>query len=486
MLINQENKTKNTKVKNFGAKLNNIFLEWSQSVTYHCFPKIFKEKTRFCMRFIWALIFLIFSSLTCYILVNNIISYYKYSVVSTIQIVNEDSSVFPAVTICNSNPFVTKNAENLTKYLAKESLGFELEKTTFDEFNKIFIPKLGFYMNTYVNNPEYSDANRKRLGVDFATIINSCYFDSNPCNLAADFQWFFHSSYGNCIQFNSNSLDLKTSITPGKTYGLQLRIGPLKSENKYPITFSTGLKVLINNQSFTPNVDDNFISVEPGKETDIAVDRTFTSNIPKPYSGCTDLTQGYNSELYNFIINSNKSYRQIDCIGLCLQKFIQNKCNCFYTVLPKMYATLPCLNVTQMYCFVKYVSAFNIFSCELECPLECDSVTYNLQLSSLTYPSLEYYNLFVNDTTAKEYVSNKFEIDITSYALFREYFYSINIFYSSLKYTYISESPETTVYGLLSGLGGSLGMFLGFSVFSLLEVFEILFELIWNLIYKKY
>jgi hypothetical protein len=484
MLENQENKNENkTKL----AKLHNVFLEWSQSVTYHCFPKIFKEKTRFCMRFIWALIFLILSSLTCYILVNNIISYYKYSVVSTIQIVSEETSVFPAVTICNSNPYVTKYAENLTKELAYESYGIDLENTTFDDYNKIFIPYLEFYLRIYVNNPEYSNTNRKRLGVDFATIINSCFFDYKPCDLTRDFQWFFHSSYGNCIQFNANISDMKSSTFSGKSNGLRLRIGPIKSENKYPITFSTGLKVLINNQSFTPNANDNFISIEPGKETDIAVDRIFSSDMPKPYSGCTDLTQGYNSELYNFLVRSNKTYRQIDCIDLCYQRYIQKKCNCFYTVLPKIYpATSPCLNLTQIDCLFKSITELNIFSCQIECPLECDSVTYNSQLSSLTYPNLEYYNLFQNDTIATQYFLENFGANISSYTFFREYFYSINIYYSSIKYTYISESPETTVFGLLSGLGGSLGMFLGFSVFSLLEVFEILFELIWNLIYKNY
>jgi hypothetical protein len=145
---------------------------------------------------------------------------------------------------------------------------------------------------------------------------------------------------------------------------------------------------------------------------------------------------------------------------------------------------LPCLNLTQIDCLSKSFTAFNIFSCQLECPLECESVTYNLQLSSLTFPSVEYYNLFENDTTANNYFNN-FGVESSSYVLFREYFYSINIYYPSLKYTYISESPQTTVFGLLSSLGGSLGMFLGFSVFSLLEVFEILFELIWNLIFKK-
>ncbi len=304
--------------------------------------------------------------------------------------------------------------------------------------------------------------------------------------MTRDFQWFFHPDYGNCIQFNANSLDLKSSSYGGNSYGLQLVVGPLVNRNKYPVTFSSGLKVLINNQSFTPNANDDFLSIEPGKETDIVVDRTFISNTPKPYSGCTDLTQGYDSELYNFIVKSNKTYSQIDCYDLCYQRYIQNECNCFDTRFSYTYATLPCLNLTQIDCLLESLSSIEFLSCELDCPLECDFVTYNSQLSSLIYPNLEYYNLLRNDSMALQHLSSKFDINITSHDVLREYYYSINIYYSSLKYTYISETPQTTVYDLLSSLGGSLGMFLGFSVFSLLEVFEILFELIWNLIYKKY
>ena len=37
-----------TKIKSLG----NLFLEWSQSVTFHCFPKIFKEKTSLLMKLV--------------------------------------------------------------------------------------------------------------------------------------------------------------------------------------------------------------------------------------------------------------------------------------------------------------------------------------------------------------------------------------------------------------------------------------------------
>jgi hypothetical protein len=462
-----------------------VFLEWSQSVTYHCFPKIFKEKTRFLMRFIWTLIFLTFSGLTCYILINNVISYYQFSVVSTIQVVSESESVFPAVTICHSNPYTTKYAQNLTYHLAFKNLGIKLDQVSFDYFNKYVLISLSYYMNLYVNDPRYGDENRKLLGIDISEIISSCYFNFLPCNLD-DFQWVFHFSYGNCLKYNTHNGNLKKTINPGKTFGLQLRIGPFKSDNNYPLSLSTGLKIFISNQSVTPNSVDNFISIEPGKETDIAVDRTLTLNTPKPYSACTDLTKGYNSELYKFLMKSNKTYRQSDCIDLCYQRHIQNKCKCFSSVSTRIHETLACLNSTQIDCLMNIYQNFDINSCSLDCPLECEFVSYNFQVSSVIYPSLEYYNMFKNDSGAIENFSTKFEITMPAYESFREYFYAINIYYSSLKYTYISESPQMTVLNLLSSLGGSLGMFLGFSVFSLLEVIELLFELVWSLVFSKF
>jgi uncharacterized membrane protein YbhN (UPF0104 family) len=80
-----------TKIKSLG----NLFLEWSQSVTFHCLPRIFKEKTSFLMRFVWSLIFLMFASFTCYILVSLFINYFQYEVVSTVQVISESPSVFP-------------------------------------------------------------------------------------------------------------------------------------------------------------------------------------------------------------------------------------------------------------------------------------------------------------------------------------------------------------------------------------------------------
>jgi len=58
---------------------------------------------------------------------------------------------------------------------------------------------------------------------------------------------------------------------------------------------------------------------------------------------------------------------------------------------------------------------------------------------------------------------------------FSRNFYSINVYYNNLKYTYISQSPKLELFGLISNLGGLFSLFLGLSFVSLIDVFHIIF-----------
>jgi hypothetical protein len=53
----------------------------------------------------------------------------------------------------------------------------------------------------------------------------------------------------------------------------------------------------------------------------------------------------------------------------------------------------------------------------------------------------------------------------------------VNTFYESLSYTFTTESPQMDAVVLFGAIGGNLGLFLGVSVFSVCEVFEVLIEI---------
>ena len=467
------------------------FLEWSQSVTYHCYPKIFTSNTRFLVRLVWLGVFVFFTCLTSYILIRNVLAYYQYSVVSSIKVVTENPAQFPVVTICDSSPFTSSHAEKLIRNLSlqlygQDILGMASSAVITERMTVIYYAKM------YANVPEYGDLNRKQLGFNLTDIVVSCQFNGIPCDLEKDFHWFYHYYNGNCFQFNSGQsmnaqqVPVKDTTLEGDSYGLVLELGPLVHQNTIPAISSKGLKVFIHNQSFLPTIFDTALSVKPGEETNIAVHKTVSSNVPKPYSDCSDLTDtGSKYELYRYIVSTlNKTYRQKDCFDLYFQKAIYEQCHCYFTGFNNLYVgSSACLNSTQYACYIglywDFMQNTNLYTRHYlrECPLECETIAYDFQMSSLIYPNEEIYAfyakaMYFNATEAK------YNISLSTLDAYRQYYYSINVFYERLKYTLITESPQLTTISLLSNMGGSLGMFLGYSVFSCVEVLELFIEIV--------
>lgn len=54
----------------------------------------------------------------------------------------------------------------------------------------------------------------------------------------------------------------------------------------------------------------------------------------------------------------------------------------------------------------------------------------------------------------------------------------LTVYFPELKYTVVSENPKTEFFSLISNIGGLLGLFIGTSFMSFVEIIEILFEII--------
>ncbi len=64
---------------------------------------------------------------------------------------------------------------------------------------------------------------------------------------------------------------------------------------------------------------------------------------------------------------------------------------------------------------------------------------------------------------------------------FRNTNINVNIFYDSLSYTESIESPRIDLVSLLASIGGNLSLFLGVSFFSLFEIVQVTFEIVFSL-----
>ena len=107
------------------------------------------------------------------------------------------------------------------------------------------------------------------------------------------------------------------------------------------------------------------------------------------------------------------------------------------------------------------------------CPLECNLTEYKYALSSSQLIGDWFLDKVTsNANLAADFVTKPINGDTVKNSIVRLY-----VFYSSLSYTISTESSRMDIPSLLSSFGGTLGLFLGVSVFSLLEIFEVLIEI---------
>lgn len=217
---NKESQTNDTIKEEYYhlEKIKRTIVEWSLLTKFECLSKVFEYKNPLA-RLVWAAIFLIFSVLTVWLVTKCILDYLEYDIVTKTKNLNDRPTLFPAVTICNSNSFSSladqdnfnnNNESNLTWSELSEKL-----------LNTIEVLKMR------AANPSFGDLNRRNiLGFPLRSIL-SCRFNGYPCDydniekIFTDFNWYYSFDYGNCWQFNvglnytKNGVDLKSTQIEG-------------------------------------------------------------------------------------------------------------------------------------------------------------------------------------------------------------------------------------------------------------------------------
>jgi len=260
--------------------------------------------------------------------------------------------------------------------------------------------------------------------------------------------------YGQCYRFNSGSnmsnesIPIKKLKTSGLDDGFWLDIRS-KSESE-----SDSLVVFIHNYTQIPATIYNrgrFISNDSNNY--LIIKRIYEQKLELPYNDCyKNISQFlflYNQTIIDYIKSKKREYSQKECIYLCRNlKFIEfNYCKCkLQSYDHEIWNCWKTGSYTD--CYDRFINDFTSSLCFNYCPLECDSFTYETTLY-------------------------KESINTNSFKIF--------IYFEELKYTLISQQAKIELFGLISNLGGILGLFISFSFISLLELFELIAEFIYIL-----
>ena len=158
---------------------------------------------------------------------------------------------------------------------------------------------------------------------------------------------------------------------------------------------------------------------------------------------------------------------------MCAEESIAQSCNCssklgeFYTncyingtdIMRKCIDSYTNKIISDKEFFIKY--------CLDRCPVECDYIIYKTNTNYVQFSDkvLDYYKLMYPQYG-----------NMTNEMLGKNVVY-LNVNYANLQYTFINQIPTSDLISLISNIGGTLGLFLGISFFSLVEILEIFMEI---------
>ncbi len=301
----------------------------------------------------------------------------------------------------------------------------------------------------------------------------SCQFNSTEA-----FSYLVEKTYANnkCLLFNgAHAKNNMSQITEplklkeaGNNFGLKIRMY-LKNPGS--------VKIFIGDNMVLPSVNEiGGINLRNGFETNLFLNKVSVKNLPYPHNDCREnlnKLMAFESELYRATVHNNYKYRQVNCFDICACKEISAICNC---TCPGIFETSSQTNCYDNNCFrtkLNYYDHEN--NCFDSCPKECDSVFYSrtsssyLYLQSITDDDKKKFAEYAKKNGIATNILNRVEVKGVA----------INIYLNDMRYTEISEVAKTTVTNLISDIGGFLGLFIGMSLLSLVEILDFFVEIIY-------
>uniref|UniRef100_A0A8V0ZM06 Acid-sensing ion channel 1 n=1 Tax=Gallus gallus TaxID=9031 RepID=A0A8V0ZM06_CHICK len=439
---------------------------FASSSTLHGISHIFSYERLSLKRVVWALCFMGSLALLALVCTNRIQYYFLYPHVTKLDEVAATRLTFPAVTFCNLNEFrfsrVTKNdLYHAGELLALLNNRYEIPDTqTADEKQlEILQDKANFrnFKPKPFNMLEFYD----RAGHDIREMLLSCFFRGEQCS-PEDFKVVF-TRYGKCYTFNAGQDGKPRLITMkgGTGNGLEIMLD-IQQDEYLPVwgetdetSFEAGIKVQIHSQDEPPLIDQLGFGVAPGFQTFVSCQEQRLIYLPPPWGDCKATTG--DSEFYD-------TYSITACRIDCETRYLVENCNCRMVHMP---GDAPYCTPEQ---YKECADPALDFLVEKDneycvCEMPCNVTRYGKELSMVKIPS----------KASAKYLAKKYN---KSEQYIGENILVLDIFFEALNYETIEQKKAYEVAGLLGDIGGQMGLFIGASILTVLELFDYAYEVI--------
>lgn len=447
----------------------------AENMTMHGFARISITRSKI-IRTIWLISMLGFSGMLFYQLQAILVRFFKYPSVVKYETILSTKLQFPSVTICASSISKPKLLALGNKTFIEES--FERVQ----KYHNVGMGRIEF-ASTILNKVIKNVTNLKQASFNQSSFMienlkGSCNFGTtNECNYSKDFKDILLVNRVPCYNFNHN----------GKFY--QKRAGPeggfsiilfLDVNNAMPLPFAElgdGVEILLQHHTNFPFPWKGSILVPAGHLSYIEIKKTEILRMKYPYpSNCT------NGE--NLPLLYPGQYTVLNCQESCFGYKVAENCSKvdFYlnALLPKHLKKKLAITTSDHECWFKIfhkMDSEGFQSCK--CKLPCSEVHFDKSVTHSKWPStpdIPYYRsvfskaLGINKSTLTE-------------EFIRKNFLKVNVFFGDMSLKRTTEEKKYTYDMIISDIGGQMGIWIGASMFSIMELFYLFAQFV-NHIFK--
>ncbi|XP_008581212.1 PREDICTED: acid-sensing ion channel 1-like [Galeopterus variegatus] len=429
---------------------------FAKSCTLHGASHIFVEGGLGPRQALWVVAFVLaLGAFLCQ--VGDRVAYYlSYPHVTRLDEVATTELAFPAVTLCNTN------AVRLSQ-LSYPDLLYLAPMLGLDESDDPGVPLAPPGPEAFSGEPFNLHRFYNRSCHRLEDMLLYCSYCGGPCG-PHNFSVVF-TRYGKCYTFNSGRDGrprLKT-MKGGTGNGLEIMLD-IQQDEYLPVwgetdetSFEAGIKVQIHSQDEPPFIDQLGFGVAPGFQTFVACQEQRLIYLPPPWGTCKAVTMDSDLDFFD-------SYSITACRIDCETRYLVENCNCRMVHMPgdAPYCTPeqykecadPALDFLvekdQEYCV---------------CEMPCNLTRYGKELSMVKIPS----------KASAKYLAKKFN---KSEQYIGENILVLDIFFEVLNYETIEQRKAYEIAGLLGDIGGQMGLFIGASILTVLELFDYAYEVI--------
>ena len=437
-----------------------------ESLTMHGISRVASAKNKYT-RTIWLGLCLAAGATLMAIAAKSLVKYFEYQVMVNVYLKPNSILALPAITFCQTN-YYRPDLYSFTK------------PPVFQDFPKSCNQTEDKYFATETNKDIFNYACKIFFGNVTANTIGMSVDIPRYIKFPENFS-ISPRKYP-CITLNRNSTLVQYAA--GQENGLNMIMYNQELEKFFMYETKEmlndkrdGMYVMLHDPAQLVPYDEGIV-IPPGFHTHISVKRNRMKRLPSPYpSKCLDGGSDHDS------IYPGKNTQQM-CYTSCALKMLYRLC---HGVLPEMSTFMngeefpkkaDIKNGSFWKCLAE--SIYKLFDINCNCRLHCHELTYTVVANRNPWPQKWQVQSFAKLINSVEGIQNR----SLSHDQIRQRLMKVSIYYDDFSERIYQEKALYDLDSLAGNIGGLMGLFLGASLLSLAEIFEMAFSYIKRKVFR--